>query len=499
MMTSALPNWLARRALVTPNAPALIAGETLSFAALNARAEDVARRLRALGATPGSRVAALLRNGPLYAALVHAAPLAGFTLLPLNTRLSATELAWQLSDAGASLLLFDEAGRAQAEQAAHLTPGVALVAADRAGGAAPLLGDVPPSDAPLRTTIALDEVHTIIYTSGTTGRPKGAMLSYGNHWWSAVGSALNLGTRDDDRWLAPLPFFHVGGLAVLMRGAIYGMAAVIPESSDAAAINRAIDAHHVTIVSVVSTLLQRMLDERGERPFPAALRCVLLGGGPAPRPLLDACAARGIPVVQSYGLTEAASQVATLAPADALARLGSAGKPLLPNELRIIHAGEHAQPGEVGEILVRGPSIMIGYVNQPEASAAALRDGWLHTGDMGYLDAEGFLYIVDRRSDLIISGGENIYPAEVEEALLSHPDVAEAGVVGAPSAEWGQVPIAFVVARGGAMIDAAALIAHCAARLARYKIPRAIHMVDALPRNATGKLLRAQLRDRAAG
>jgi o-succinylbenzoate---CoA ligase len=496
MMKPVLPNWLARRALGTPDAPALIADGALSFAALDAHAQDAARRLRTLGADGGARVAALLRNGPLYAALIHAAPLAGFTLVPLNTRLAAAELAWQLADAEARLLVYDAGNRALAAQIAQIVPGVTLVAAEvEAGGAGATLADVPAADAPLHTMIDLAAIHTIIYTSGTTGRPKGAMLSYGNHWWSAIGSALNLGTQANDRWLAPLPFFHVGGLAILMRGAIYGITAVIPDSTDAAAINQAIDSQRVTIVSVVSTLLQRMLDERGAHPFPAHLRCVLLGGGPAPRPLLDACAARGLPVVQSYGLTEAASQVATLAPADALERLGSAGKPLLPNELRIVQGGAAAAPGEVGEILVRGPSIMVGYVNQPDATSATLRDGWLHTGDMGYLDAEGFLYIVDRRSDLIISGGENIYPAEVEAALLSHPHVAEAGVVGAPSAEWGQVPVAFVVARGGAALDPAALIAHCAALLARYKVPRVVQLVDALPRNATGKLLRARLRD----
>ncbi|MEN9938228.1 MAG: hypothetical protein RLZZ387_4807 [Chloroflexota bacterium] len=494
-----LPNWLARRALVSPDAPALLApGLAWSFARLSDEADAAARRLRALGAAEEDRVALLLRNGPPFAALVHAAPRAGVWLVPLNTRLAAAELAWQLADSGARLLIYDAATRLLAEQIRPLTAGVRFVAADRAALLAgdACLDEIPQDGTPLRDTIDLGDVHTIIYTSGTTGRPKGAMLTYGNHWWSAVGSALNLGTHADDRWLAPLPFFHVGGLAILMRGTIYGIAAVIPESNDAAAINRAIDEQRVTIVSVVATLLQRVLDDRGDRPFPAWLRCVLLGGGPAPRPLLDACAARGVPVVQSYGLTEAASQVATLAPADALARLGSAGKPLLPNEIRIERDGAAATPGEVGEILVRGPSVMRGYINRPDATEAALRGEWLRTGDLGYLDPQGFLYVVDRRDDLIISGGENVYPAEVEAVLLAHPDVAEAAVVGAPDQRWGQVPVAFVALRPGAPADEAALLAHCAGRMARYKTPRAIQIVESLPRNATGKLLRFQLRDR---
>jgi O-succinylbenzoic acid--CoA ligase len=217
---------------------------------------------------------------------------------------------------------------------------------------------------------------------------------------------------------------------------------------------------------------------------------VLLGGGPAPQPLLEACAARGVPVVQTYGLTETASQVATLAPVDALRKLGSAGQPLLPTELRITSASD----GQVGEILVRGPTVMQGYINRPEETAQALRDGWLHTGDLGYLDGEGYLYIVSRRHDLIISGGENIYPTEIESVLLAHPAVDEAAVVGLSDPRWGQVPAAAVKLRGGAAAGEAELIEFCRQRLASYKVPRLVRFVAALPRNAAGKLLRDEIR-----
>jgi O-succinylbenzoic acid--CoA ligase len=342
----------------------------------------------------------------------------------------------------------------------------------------------------LRDTIDLSDVYTVIYTSGTTGRPKGALLTYGNYWWSAVGSALNLGSHTGDRWLVVLPLFHVGGLSILVRAAIYGIPAVVHSSFDPVAVNRAIDEDGVTIVSVVSTKLQRMLDQRGNRPYPAALRCVLLGGGPAPQPLLEACAARGVPVVQTYGLTETASQVATLAPADALRKLGSAGQPLLPTELRIASAGAM----DVGEILVRGPTVMRGYINRPEETALALRDGWLHTGDLGYLDGEGYLYVVSRRHDLIISGGENIYPAEVESVLLVHPAVEEAAVFGLPDARWGHVPAAAVKLRGGMAASEAELIDFCRERLAGYKVPKLVRFTAALPRNAAGKLLREEIK-----
>ncbi|MDQ2807743.1 MAG: o-succinylbenzoate--CoA ligase, partial [Chloroflexota bacterium] len=344
------------------------------------------------------------------------------------------------------------------------------------------------------SAIDLDALQAILYTSGTTGQPKGAMLTYGNAWWSAVGSALNLGTHRDDRWLVCLPLFHVGGLSILWRSVIYGVPAIIHDGFDAVAVNAAIDAEGVTVVSLVSVMLARMLDARGGRPYPATLRAVLVGGGPVPQPLLERCAALGVPVVQTYGLTETASQAATLAPADALRKLGSAGKPLLPTQIRIAGPDGDAAAGIVGEILVQGPTVTPGYWGRPDATDRALRDGWLHTGDLGYRDSEGYLYVVDRRDDLIISGGENVYPAEVEAVLGAHPAVREAGVVGAPDTRWGQVAHAAVVLRSGQAATADELRAWCRSQLAGYKVPAVILFMDELPRNAAGKLLRRALR-----
>ncbi len=481
-----LPDWLARRAQTHPNHPALIAPDgEWTFTALDAWATALAAQCTVRGVDRGAVVALLLRNSPAFVALIHAGPRAGATLLPLNTRLTDAELAWQIADARPALLLCDAAHAEKARQAAGGVP-VVDVAELLAG---------PQVAATVPVPVNLDAPYTLLYTSGTTGRPKGAVLTAGNHWWSATGSALNLGLHADDRWLAPLPLFHVGGLAIVLRGAIYGMTVVLPESTDATALNRAIDQHNVTIVSVVATLLQRMLDERAGRPFPASFRCALLGGGPAPRPLLERCAALGVPVVQTYGMTETASQVVTLAPADALRKLGSAGLPLLPNAVQVVaEDGAQAQAGQVGEIVVRGPSVFAGYHGAPEATGRAVRDGWLFTGDLGYLDAEGFLYVVDRRTDLIISGGENIYPAELEAALLAHPAVAEAGVFGAADATWGQVPVAAVVLRPGTTAGEDELLAHCRGLLARYKVPRRVEFRAALPRTASGKIQRHLLR-----
>jgi O-succinylbenzoic acid--CoA ligase len=333
-----------------------------------------------------------------------------------------------------------------------------------------------------------------IYTSGTTGRPKAAQLTVANFWWSAIGSALNLGSDPADRWLACLPLFHVGGLSILLRSAIYGITAVVHDGFDATAVTRAIEHERITVVSLVAVMLQRLLDERGDRPFPASLRCILLGGGPAPRAMLERCARLGAPVVQTYGLTETTSQLATLAPEDALRKPGSAGRALYPNEVRILSDPDNAG---VGEILARGPVVMAGYAGDAAQTAHAMSDGWLRTGDVGRMDEDGFLYVLDRRDDLIVTGGENVYPAEVEAVLQEHPLVTEAAVIGVPDETWGQRVVAVVgVAPGTALASLdQTLRRFCRERLANFKAPREVRLVTApLPRTASGKLQRAVVR-----
>ena len=494
-----VPDWLGRRADGMAGALAVIGkdGDAWSFAELNGRAVLLAARLRRLGVGEDSRVAVLMGNSRRYVEVVHALIKLGATLVPLNTRLTPVELAWQLRDVRADLLLHDDRNR---EVAAAAHDGVAVPRWGIGDGIADgPLDDVEPGGAPEERPIDLDRTHSIIYTSGTTGQPKGVRLTYGNHWWSAIGSALNLGLHAGDRWLAVLPLFHVGGLAILLRGVIYGIPVMVHERFDPSVVNLAIDRQAITIVSVVATMLERLLEERRERPFPATLRAVLLGGGPAPRPLLERCARLSVPVIQTYGMTETASQAATLAPADALRKLGSAGKPLLPLEIGIRHDRREAPPLTPGEIVVRGPSVTPGYDARPEATAAAIRDGWLHTGDLGYLDEEGYLFVLDRRTDLIISGGENVYPAEVEAALLAHPGVTDAGVIGVSDPAWGQRAAAVVVLQPRAVITSEQLIDFCRMRLAGYKVPVEIRFRPELPRNAAGKLMRHALRESWTG
>jgi O-succinylbenzoic acid--CoA ligase len=284
----------------------------------------------------------------------------------------------------------------------------------------------------------------------------------------------------------------VGGLSILFRSVIGGVPVIVQDGFEPKAVNRAIDHEGATLVSVVANMLQRMLDERGDRPYPDSLRCMLLGGGPAPQPLLERCIAIGAPVSPTYGLTESTSQAATLLPDELAERAGSAGRALPVTEIRIERNGGPVPAGKHGEIAIRGATVITGYLEQP----AARPDGWFATGDIGWLDDDGYLYVLDRRDDLIVSGGENVYPAEVESVLASHPGVAEAAVVGNPDERWGAVPVAFVVRRPGVEVSDQELSQLCATRLAGYKRPRRYIFVEQLPRNAGGKLLRRKLRDR---
>jgi O-succinylbenzoic acid--CoA ligase len=412
---------------------------TVTYAELKDGAHRVARRLAALGVREGDRVATTLPPSVEFAELLHALPLLGASLVPLNTRLTSAERRWQLDDSGARLSVDEPPDGEEAE--------------------VELLAEVDP-----------DSEHSVIYTSGTTGRPTAVSLTHRNHTASAIASAWNLGVHPADRWLGVLPLFHVGGLAVLLRSALYGTTAVLHDSFDVERVRAAFENGEVTLASLVPTMLRRLVDA-GLAEWPA-LRAVLLGGGPVPRDLLGWSAEHGFPALQTYGMTQTSSQIATLTAAEAVTKSGSAGRPLLGVEMSI---------SDEGEILARGPMVSPG--------ALAPADGWLHTGDRGRLDPDGYLWVEGRLKDVIVSGGENVACAEVERVLEEHPAVVEAAVVGMPDPAWGEVVTAFVVVNG----NADALIDHCRERLAGYKVPRALHTVDSLPRNAAGKLLRREL------
>jgi O-succinylbenzoic acid--CoA ligase len=439
-----LDNWLAQRAQTSPNRTALVSEDTrMTFAELEAEATWVANRLAAQGVRRGGTVALTMPPGREMVVLIHALMKLGAVLLPLSPRLTDSERRAVMSSEKPAVELSDAGELTQTE-----------------------------ADLPLLGEHDMDDVHCRILTSGSSGQPHSIGLTYGNHLWSAVGSAFNLGMHPDDCWLCCLPLSHIAGLSIVMRSVIYGTAMGLHESFEVDRVAATLERGEASVVSLVPTMLVRLLEAGVDLSAP---RAILVGGGPVPDDALADAVGRGASVVQTYGLTEACSQVTTLGPTDAEKKLGSAGRPLLTTHLRI----------EEGEILVQGPTV---------APGCADADGWLHTRDLGRIDDEGFLYVLDRIDDVIVTGGENVVPAEVEQVLLRHPEVADAAVIGREDPEWQQAVTAVVVLRGDADLPAEELRRHCASELAGYKVPKRIEIASALPRTPSGKLLRRALR-----
>ena len=457
----------------------------MTWRALADRAEGLAGALAAQGVGPGDRVAALVGSDPGFAPLLHAVHLLGATVVPLNARHRAAEIAFAMDDARPGLLVYSRELDALADDARHAAGPLAAASLDALYDAATAWRAPAPSDA--------DTPLALLYTSGTTGQPKGALLPRSAFFWSAVGSAALLGAPPGERWLACMPLYHVGGISILVRSVLFGATVVLHERFDAERVDRAFERDRISIASFVPTMLRRVLALRGEAPRPPTLRCILTGGAPAPATLLADALAGGLPAIPTYGLTEACSQVATL-PLESLGRTDRTGRALLGTELAIRGPdGTDLPPDEPGEICVRGPTVMSGYHDRPEATARALRGGWLHTGDVGALDGAGFLQVLDRRTDLVVCGGENVYPAEVEAVLERHPAVAEAAVTAEPDPDLGQRVVAWIVPAGDAPPDLDDLRETAREHLADYKLPRRLRVTASLPRTDSGKLRRARL------
>jgi len=471
--------WLARAAAAAPTVTAVETPErALSYAEMLAGARAAAEELLERGARSGERVAIALPPGIAFAQALHACFLIGVTAVPVDLRLKDSER--ELIAAGSKVLV----------DAPLREPAPARAAAmDEVGGGG--LGEqIEANAAP--TTHDLDACAIVIHTSGTTSAPKPIELTYGNLLWSALGSGVALGVDPAERWLCALPLSHVGGLSILIRSAIYATTAVIHERFDTDRVLEALRSERITLVSLVSTTLARLLDA-GLRE-PPELRCALTGGGSVPERLVQRAREAGVPVAETYGLTECCSQAATAplalvsgrareldGPCGGDRRLG-AGVPLFCTRTEI---------APDGEIMLSGPTV---------ARCALAEDGRLHTGDLGHVDQAGLLHVTGRKADTIVSGGENVAPAEVEAVLEAHPVVLEAAVVGREDLEWGEAVVALIVLAADASADEEALRAHCAARLAPYKVPKRLVLVEGpLPRTASGKLLRRQLNSIAAG
>ena len=438
-----LDNWLAQRAQSCPERTALATeASNVTYAELEAEAAWVARRLAAYGVRRGSLAALTMQPRREEVVLLHALMKLGAVALPLSPRLTEAERSAVLQMERPAVDLNDVGELTQTE-----------------------------ADMPLIGEHDMDDICCRILTSGTTGDPRPVPLSYGNFLFSAVGSAFNLGVDPSDRWLCCLPLSHVAGLSIILRSVIYGTTAVLLDGFETGQVATALESGAITVLSLVPTQLIRLIEAGADLSAP---RAILIGGGPVPAEPLREALARGATVVQTYGMTETCSQVTTLAPEHAAEKVGSAGRPLLTTHVRI----------EDGEILVQGPTVSVDALDS---------DGWLRTGDLGHIDDDGFLYVTGRHSDVIVSGGENVMPAEVESVLVSHPAVADAAVLGRPDPEWQEAVCAVVVLTEHGEADQDELREHCARTLAGFKVPKRFDFVSGLPRTPSGKLRRGEL------
>ena len=465
-------NWLLKQAATQPNQIAIDDGnERLSFAELKKQVEVLVGKIDHLN--PGSRVGILATNTLMSYKLALAIMCSGRTIVWLNWRLAGEELERQIKDSGLQLCLVENSLWRSGMTDPFKSYSAFLITSADPGELIPVFKS--------------NWVASIMYTSGTTGKPKGVLQTFGNHFYSAISSALNLGLSSADKWLCVAPIFHISGFSIIMRGLIYGMTVRLVEKFRAEELERILANETVTIMSVVPFMLKKLIQQQNKTNthYNSAFRCMLLGGGTIDRETLEACLQRSIPVVQCYGMTETCSQIVALRSADALLKLGSVGQPLFSTQLKL---------SKDGEILLKTPALTPGYLNLPDKLPSKMIDGWYRTGDIGHLDKEGYLYIDGRADEMLISGGENIFPQEVEQVYQRYPQINEVAVVGQNDSVWGQVPVAFVVS--DRRLSPTKLINYGYEHLARYKVPQHYIFVSELPKNASGKIRRFMLREK---
>jgi len=494
-----LSDLIARNADFTPDKVALrFAGRSLTYAALSQRIVATAAALKSqLGIARGDRVAILATNHPDYLVLLYACARLGALLVPLNWRLAVPEQLFILADASAKVLIVEDAFAAVVAPLREKQPALRIIR---------LAGDGPDTlDALLsqgtgdgrNPHVDAASPLLLVYTSGTTGRPKGAVLRQEALLWNAVMSQHVHDLTAGDHVLTVLPLFHVGGLNIQTTPALQTGATVTLHARFAPdATLAAIAADRPTLTVLVPATIQALIEHpRWTTTDLGSLRAVTTGSTQVPQALIDAVTARGVPVLQVYGSTETCPIAVYTRIGGDLSHAGSTGLPGLCCEARVVDdSGNEVPRGTPGEIAVRGPNVFCEYWGNPAATSEALRDGWYLSGDIGTRDADGYFTVHDRKKNMIISGGENIYPAEVERVLNEHPAIVEAAVIGRADAKWQEVPVAYVVRRAGAMVTADEIVRHVGGELARFKVPRDVIFVDALPRNALGKVQHFMLR-----
>jgi fatty-acyl-CoA synthase len=494
---------LEHHALRTPDKPiAVFEGDVVTYQGMVDWAAALAGGLGARGVRAGDVVGLLSYNSIEFLATIFAANHLGAIAMPINWRLAAAELRFILEHSEARALVCDEACIALANDATNDLPGLVRVCtALESQPGWERFSDLPAESAPpARAQVGGNDIHRLMYTSGTTGRPKGVMLTHANLAWKNYAHVTEFGFTADDVGLACGPLYHVGALDLVTTTMIaVGATTVIHRAFDARRVVDEIERSRVTTVWAAPAMVRAILDvpDIAHRDL-SSVRVLIAGGEKMPIPFIERLRTTfpSAWFADAYGLTETVSGDTFLDRASTVSKLGSVGRPCLYLDLDIWNEDGASMPaGERGEVVLRGPKVFTGYWRDPDATSKAFAGGWFHTGDIGVRDDDGYLYIVDRLKDMIVSGGENIASSEVERVLYEHDSVVEVAVVGRPDDRWGEVPVAYVVARPDAPTTPDELIDHCRAQLARFKVPKAVVFIDALPRNPSGKVLKRELRD----
>lgn len=497
--------WTTNWALRYPDEPLIKYGDLeLTKGGFNKRVNQAAHAFSRIGVTHGTCVAALLGNSNVFLEILFALSKLGAIMVPLNFRLAVPELEYIINNSEPEVTVYSPEFAPVVDELRGLCPSVKNYICEMDGGSAddPLYdpwisGESEDEPAPGKEP-TLEDTHIIMYTSGTTGKPKGAVISQGNTQWNAINCIHMYAFDPGQINVCCAPLFHIGALNVSATPSIYaGSKLVIQRFFDPGGVLQMIEQEkaHTMFGIPVMFLMMSSLPEF-EKTDLSTVKFFIAGGSPCPKSLIETFQQKDVGFNQGYGLTETATAVTALRTEDSLRKLGSCGKPVFHTNVRIVDLEDRNVPaGTMGEILVKGPNVIKEYWKRPEESAATIVDGWLHTGDMGYIDDDGYLFIVDRRKDMYISGGENVYPAEVEDVLMSFPKIADAGVIGMPDEKWGEVGLAVIVRQPDTEVTEEEIIEYCKLKLAKYKVPREIRFTEALPRTLTGKILKKDMRE----
>ncbi|NWG01572.1 MAG: long-chain fatty acid--CoA ligase [Syntrophaceae bacterium] len=498
-------DWIKKWSFLQPNKRALIFEDRpFTYQEVNQRTNQLCHFLLQLGIRKGDRVSVLLYNCYQYFEIFFALSKIGAILVPLNWRLAGPELEFIIKDSGSRMLIFDDEF---VDRVAFIRPNLNLSNGDYVsiGTACPDwakeyergLSECPVQDPSPLVPAGDEDPHILMYTSGTTGIPKGAILSHRKTFFNALNADIFYNLTSKDIMIVSRPMFHSGGLLVEAAPILYkGGTLILKKRFRPYEILETIQKYRVTLLELPATVYQFILMECDLRQYDlSSVRYYFTGGERVPKTMLREYYRKGIIISQIFGQTEA-STITFLSPEDAILKIGSVGLPVFHGEVRIVDKnGKEVSPGEVGEIIIRGPTLMSGYWNRPDLTAETIREGWLYTGDLARTDDEGYVYIVDREKDMYISGGENVYPAEVEKVLHAHPKIFDAGIVGVPDERWGEVGKAFIVLKTGETMNNGEVFEFLKGKVAKYKIPKYIEFIEELPKTASGKIQKFVLKE----